>query len=245
MADLTETLKQFGVHTYPIDVPVDAGLRRELDFLLHAIERQIENDWGCTDDLCTAENPLCDHMNLVVAKNRLLKILTPIHRSVNPDRLGNPAEDIYLRRWQKEQERHSPVNHGFGLLELLLTPTRVRVPSFLGMSAPPYYVPPVSQRDAEVAASVIQWLGTTCGRGFIEAAEREIKTAKAERRDVDHERSQNIWKKERILPHHENLARESVMRFIRADDPKFDDAVKVVIAAIQASHVGSEVPGAC
>lgn len=46
---------------------------------------------------------------------------------------------------------------------------------------PPHPVTPVSQRDADVAATVIQWLGTNCGACFLrEAEERIIAGAKEE-----------------------------------------------------------------
>jgi len=37
---------------------------------------------------------------------------------------------------------------------------------------------PVTRRDAMVAATVIQWLGTNVGRGFVLGVEREIETAR-------------------------------------------------------------------
>lgn len=239
MAGLTETLAKSGVHTYPLDVPLDAGSRQAIDMAIWAIRRNIENDDSCDDDECTEENPKCQDMEMRVALKNLESVLNPDYRSLNPDRLGNPAEDVFVRRWQKENERVSSVNHGYASLELILTPTRIRRESPRGWHDSPYYVPPVSQRDAEVATTVIQWLGTSCGLSFMLECEREIKEAKAERRDMEHERHLNVFQKQRILPSHENLAREAAMSALRADDPKYDKLVSAIIAAIQAT-VGAQ-----
>jgi len=45
------------------------------------------------------------------------------------------------------------------------------------------YVPLVSQRDATVAATVIQWLGTNCGGAFIQDVENRIKQERALRQE--------------------------------------------------------------
>jgi len=235
MGLLQETLDKCGVFTYPLDVPIDANGRQSIDWAIYAIEMATENDdCYCQDGECTDENPSCSFRKLAIAKQKLLQILDPIHRSLNPDRLGNPAEDIFLRRWQKQQERSRGINSGYGLLELLLSPTRMRAVSpFCRFSLDPYYVPPVSQRDAEVAATVIQWLGTSCGLGFMQECEREIAQAKAERREMESERLSNLFEKDRVLPVDENLAREAAMQACRADDPRYDKLVNAIIAAIQ------------
>lgn len=71
---------------------------------------------------------------------------------VNPER-------IYAARW-KVQMRQS-ISSGGTFLEHLLCDDDGRPQ-------------PVSLRDAVVAASVIQWLGTPCGLGFIRGCERRI-----------------------------------------------------------------------
>lgn len=244
---MSEQLKKFeaklaaeGVFTYPLDIPIDDGNAQRLGHVLWALERATENDYCCGRDDCTAENPQCSHMELVAAKNELLKITEPVHRSLNPERLSNPPEDIFLRRWQKENERSPGLNYGYGVLQLLLTPTRIRNDGLFSCPGAPYYVPPVSQRDAEVAATVIQWLGTSGGRCFMEAAEREIAQAQAERRAMEQEAHDNIFRKSRILPFHDNLARRAAMEFCRADDPKFKKLVSQIVAAIQTATAKSQ-----
>lgn len=85
----------------------------------------------------------------------------PEHRSAHMHRLRfSASEQIYLDAWRALNERKIYVNEGFTALEWLLT----------GTGTPR----PVTQRDAVVAASFAQWLGTNCGRGFIWDAERKI-----------------------------------------------------------------------
>jgi len=45
-----------------------------------------------------------------------------------------------------------------------------------------------SRRDAQVAATIIQWLGTNVGRAFVETVEEEIKRTEAHRRTVQSQR---------------------------------------------------------
>lgn len=103
------------------------------------------------------------------------------HNSNRMDRARDfIAEGIFLELWQEMQVRQVHSNHGFGALDLILnnkmdfaksiihgTPMRERLKLIDGYS----------QRDAYVAASVIQWLGTREGAVFIVEAERRIEEA--------------------------------------------------------------------
>lgn len=80
------------------------------------------------------------------------------------------AERMYFLKWEAQNKRERCLNGGFGTLELLLAPYESDKNSLL-----PSYVPPISQRDAVVAATVIQWLGTNCGQGFMHECEHRIK----------------------------------------------------------------------
>ena len=80
-------------------------------------------------------------------------------------------ERIYLEEWQKENEREPAVNHGRGALECILTEQVAGFP--LGGGG--FILRGVSQRDAEVAASVVQWLATNCGGAFLARCEKRIK----------------------------------------------------------------------
>lgn len=81
------------------------------------------------------------------------KLLAP-HIGLSPYRLGpkadNPREVAFAEQWSKEQEQGNVLRHLIGR--------------------------DFSDRDAEVAATVIQWLGSNVGMSFIEeAAKREPK----------------------------------------------------------------------
>ncbi len=87
----------------------------------------------------------------------------PPHNSLQTARLNRMPERIYAEAWKEKNKRHSWLNSGFTYLEWILCPGK-------------NYVPPlVSERDAQVAASVIQWLGTNCGFHFMLDCETEIK----------------------------------------------------------------------
>jgi hypothetical protein len=105
--------------------------------------------------------------------------LLPVrHRSLQPRRLRKPKrngpwheglvnpERIYAANWKAKNRRQPSVNRGLTLLEWVLCPDGRDIPL------------PVSQRDAEVAASVVQWLGTACGLGFIRECEDAIDKAR-------------------------------------------------------------------
>lgn len=69
------------------------------------------------------------------------------------------AERVYAAHWLKANK--PTAGRPRGILELILRDEDGQLPT-------------VSQRDAEVAASVIQWLGTNVGLGFIKDCERAI-----------------------------------------------------------------------
>jgi hypothetical protein len=113
----------------------------------------------------------CDVCQARHALELVQKVLDPKLEGLYPNRIKNHAERLYVERFRAECESKPGVNGGFGLLELILQPEGSKT------------VPHVSQRDATVAASVIQWLGTNCGRAFIDAVERLIKVEQRERQD--------------------------------------------------------------
>jgi len=79
----------------------------------------------------------------------------------------SPYELAFSELWVKENIRRPAINGGAGVLELLISPPSERSKGFL------FEMPAdVSQRDANVAATIVQWLGTNCGQAFIYQAER-------------------------------------------------------------------------
>lgn len=65
----------------------------------------------------------------------------------------NPEEEAFARAWAKENQESNP----YGLLACLLDPDH----TCKGRPPRP------SDRDIFVAATVIQWLGSPVGRGFL------------------------------------------------------------------------------
>ena len=83
--------------------------------------------------------------------------------------IWNPGEMIYAEHWKKVNKNIRGLNDGYGHLELLLSNDLVLVRPAI-----------ITQRDAFVAATVIQWLGSSIGQGFIDECQREIKKREAE-----------------------------------------------------------------
>lgn len=93
------------------------------------------------------------------------------HKGNRPDRAADlMPERVFAEEWKKENERQSAINFGYIALELILNCKPLT-------QGPPNWQPPIdqiTQRDATVAASVIQWLGTNCGEAFLFRCEHRI-----------------------------------------------------------------------
>jgi len=100
---------------------------------------------------------------IATPKQELPKQFNPLHKSLQPGRLCRMPERIYADEWAKRNKRHPGLNSGFTFLEWILCPSGEQYP------------PPASERDAQVAASFAQWLGTNCGLAFIQTCEQKIK----------------------------------------------------------------------
>lgn len=125
----------------------------------------------CNEEECTPDNPQCTDMQEVAALRCLEQLQTPPVTTRHPERLTNPAERIYFEAAQKLGERSPGLNDGYSTLEHVLNPNLRSVP------------PVITTHEAEIAATLIQWLGTTCGRCFMDECERKINSENAERRD--------------------------------------------------------------
>ena len=224
-----------GVYTYPLDVPIDVGAREQIEKAIGLIRSSQSGDecYCGRDSGCSIDDPKCSYSEKSAAIRELEKVILPVHRSLNPDRTGSAAEEIYLRRWQQENDRRRGLNGGYGTLELILTPTRFSESNgHLGSRRAIVF--PVSQRDAEVAATLVQWFATSCGRGFILDAENECKRAREECREIEREADLNLWRKDRVLPIDETMARDVAAHFFQAGTVQFDKLTSRVIALIQA-----------
>ena len=104
-----------------------------------------------------------------------LELLPIEHRSLWPHRLRarkQPhnyvnAEAIYAAEWRRLQKQFDNQ-----LLNMLLAPDDAPRDPF-GRTR----LVPISRRDAAVAATIVQWLGTNVGRGFVAMCERRIDEA--------------------------------------------------------------------
>ncbi len=98
-----------------------------------------------------------------------------MHRGVRHARVKTSiAEAVYAAMWEKKNEGRSGVNNGCGTLRLILNQNNEAT----GLM--PWVDPDaITPRDAEVAATVIQWLGTNVGRNFLEECKTEIDKAMA------------------------------------------------------------------
>lgn len=123
----------------------------------------------CEDEECCVETPKCRDMHLQAALFRLERVMEPPHESLHPNRLGHDPERIYAEQWKKENERRPRINHGFTLIEWILCPSGQRYPNR------------VTHREAQVATSVVQWLGTSCGLGFMRICEKLVDQTRQER----------------------------------------------------------------
>ncbi len=98
------------------------------------------------------------------------------HDSNRTNRAASIMEErVFLELWKEMQVRVPHINHGYGALDLILNnkPIRCRAPG-LTKKENMALIDSFSQRDAYVAASVIQFLGTKGGAIFIREAEERI-----------------------------------------------------------------------
>jgi len=109
-------------------------------------------------------------------------------------RKWNIAEEVFASEWEKANKRSPGLNGGFGTLELLLNDSRWAERPFFTENIRRWRS--ISKRDAIVAATVIQWLGTNCGCAFVGECERQIERLRkekqaeeAQRRKLERERA--------------------------------------------------------
>ena len=114
------------------------------------------------------------------AIDKLQQLADPVVRSLHEGR-NTGAERVFFEAWVSENTRKSGINSGLTIIEAILA-TKFRSGPLPGLSEP--VRPFVSQRDMDVATAVIQWLGTNCGRCFVDKCEREIETQRIERSET-------------------------------------------------------------
>ena len=84
-----------------------------------------------------------------------------LHRNrLHPD-AGNPLEIIYANMWERDNSNRAGI----------------RTPLLCNLLGDGSHAAESSQRDATVAATIIQWLGSPVGRSFIDEG-RKLLTAR-------------------------------------------------------------------
>lgn len=210
--------------------------------LKHKIEDVYNILWGVDSDCYGSsykeEGKPCDCTACCIkeAKRKLLAIWLPTVRSLHPNRL-NYAELIYYEAWVKENTRERGLNHGYGLLELILrTPEQVKEDakrfgnSICGGVTPGF----VSQRDMDVATAVVQWFGTNCGRCFIENCEKEAKKRQAERREFEHVTHMRAhWQEHDQKPTYRKIGESIARAFFPGDEKMISDLGSQIVRAME------------
>lgn len=122
-------------------------------------------EWECYGDAELGQEHRCSCGPCVArrARTKIEEAIDPPHVSLQENRLTSPPERVFLEKWRKENVRQRGLNSGFTLLEWILCPAAEKRPAS------------VSQRDAQVAASVVQWMGTNCGLSFLWECDTRIK----------------------------------------------------------------------
>lgn len=124
-------------------------LRSLIDELLETVRHEMR---------CTCQPDLLPVEHRSLQPSRLRKRARPIEDYVNPER-------IYLAEWMRWCRDQNTA-------EAVCMPLRGRMDH---MVAPP----PISRRDAAVMASLIQWLATNVGHGFLHQCERKVADERA------------------------------------------------------------------
>lgn len=133
--------------------------------------------------------------------------LLPVeHRILHPKRLKNyghvNAEAIYLAEWRRFQKQFNNQ-----LLNMLLAPDDAPHDP-LGRVQPVC----VSRRDAVVAASIVQWLGTNVGRGFVAGCERLVDEACLKKTEISVRRARARGRQDSRTPLQRRKARLDAVR---------------------------------
>jgi len=119
----------------------------------------------CNPGECTDEDPSCLERAARVAIDEIKKAFEFEVRSTTPGRLSNFPEFVFVDEWDKQNKREPGINYGIRTLE------------FLGaMQGETHRI--ITQREADIATAVLQWLGTNCGGAFLATCERRIRDAR-------------------------------------------------------------------
>lgn len=158
---------------------LDGEQKKRLIEAAHHLECITEDEHYCGNRDCTVDTPKCEVMSARAAAKEIMFVLDPPMETLQPDRLTNPRERIFVEEWIKENTRGEGMAGNARLLEHILSVKKRR-----GLGGPEPVLNFVTQREAHVATSVIQWLGTNCGQSFLHVVQRRIDQVREEDRQV-------------------------------------------------------------
>ena len=205
------------------------AIRPELDEQLREVINSLSSiaDQDCYDSPAWKED--CDCAPCVAKRTieKVNRVRLPVVRSLRPERL-NYAEKVFFDAWVKINTRDS--GRGYGLLETILGHVK-------GQVHPAY----VSQRDMDVATTVVQWLGTNCGRSFIWACEKEWKDRHDERADWERVvHATQPWTQYREKPVYQKYA-DSIAEKVNVSDREKEWIAKEVVKAMLYAKAKAQV----
>lgn len=88
-----------------------------------------------------------------------------MHHRIRYDSQPISMERLYAREWRKECKKKAWLNNGHGLLQDLFIFDNTFQKGVFGRKE---YIHKLTKMERVIVATVIQWLGTNCGRCFIE-----------------------------------------------------------------------------
>ena len=191
---------------------------------------------GCDDVENAGRVERCNYCTATRAMKAVIRALTPPLVPISGNRITNPPERIYVDLWREQNRRQVGVNHGYTLLELLLCPDE-EVDPLYGHPRPKSWL---THREAQVATTIIMWLGTNCGQCFIHEAERRIKAERCEDAALDGYRINRPGAWDESDPDRA-LAQRIANRFISTDKSSNSLLAGTVAAALSMVRQGKTV----
>lgn len=94
------------------------------------------------------------------------------HSGLHASRINHPSSELekaFAEQWHEENDEGKKWAGTTRVLDALLRKDGAPTRALSGFDDRPYHFgEPPTQRDATVAATVVQWLGSTVGRCFLE-----------------------------------------------------------------------------
>lgn len=119
---------------------------------------------------------ICDSCASLVRAGQRMRFSRLPMGAPNPNCQYVNRERVFAEAWEKENERRSGLNFGYGILQDLMVTSREAGPRDLSIADRTWALRPrwlrvafrIGKRDRVVAATVIQWLGSNCGFSWLQ-----------------------------------------------------------------------------